>query len=188
MGMGSDDADDAPLWAARPLGDGASFGLLWDRHRDAVFRLAVRFADSREDAEDAVALTFLEAWRLRARVRVVNGSVLPWLLVTCRNVTRNGRRSRRRYATFLSTLPPRPVAEVGDIVSDRERAWVALDALTPVERRLLTRTSIDGLDLREAGAEIGLSHSAARAKLSRAKARLRAIDLSHDATQEGTAS
>lgn len=55
-------------------------------------------------------------------------------------------------------------------------------------RQLLTRTSIDGLDLREAGAEVDLSHTAARARLSRAKARLRAIDPTHDATQEGTAS
>lgn len=82
---------------------------LFDRHRDRVFGHACRLVESRYDAEDVTASAFLELWRRRGDVRLVEGSVLPWLLVTTGNVARNSRRGTRRYRQFLSRLPPRGV-------------------------------------------------------------------------------
>ncbi len=73
---------DSTLWGRSLTGDGEAFDVLFDRHRDRVFRHACRLADTRQDAEDAVASAFLELWRCRAKVQLVDGSVLPWLLVT----------------------------------------------------------------------------------------------------------
>ena len=53
------------LWRRSLEGDGAAFGRLFDLHRDRVFRHACRLAESRQDAEDLVASTFLEFWRCR---------------------------------------------------------------------------------------------------------------------------
>ena len=61
--------------------------------------------DSWPDAEDVAASAFLELFRRRDDVRVVNGSVLPWLLVTASNLARNSARARRRYQEFLARLP-----------------------------------------------------------------------------------
>ncbi|WP_396133584.1 RNA polymerase sigma factor [Arthrobacter sp. 1088] len=47
----------------------------------------------RHDAEDATAAAFLELWRRREGVRLVDGSILPWLLVTTTNTARNLQRS-----------------------------------------------------------------------------------------------
>ncbi len=98
---------DEVLWDRSLTGDGEAFGLLFDRHRERVFRHACRLADTRQDAEDVVASAFLELWRCRAKVRLVDGSVLAWLLVTTTNLGRNAARSRRRYRQFLDRLPVR---------------------------------------------------------------------------------
>jgi RNA polymerase sigma-70 factor (ECF subfamily) len=105
QGMGNVEADDGGLWATSLQGEGEAFGLLFDRHRDRVFRHAYRLAGERHDAEDIMSTAFLELWRRRLKVRMVDGSVLPWLLVTTTNVARNSKRSAFRYRKLLDSLP-----------------------------------------------------------------------------------
>gem|GEM_PF-6798990 len=45
--------------------------------RGETFRPAYGFLRNRPDAEDATAAAFLELWRKRTKVRLVNGSVQP---------------------------------------------------------------------------------------------------------------
>src|ERR1700733_6941569 len=97
--------NDEWLWSRSLAGDGRAFGGLFDRYRDTVFRHACRLAGTRQDAEDLVASAFLELWRSRSKVQLVDGSVLPWLLVTTTNLGRNASRARRRYRRFLERLP-----------------------------------------------------------------------------------
>jgi RNA polymerase sigma-70 factor (ECF subfamily) len=93
---------DEGLWRRSLDGDGEAFAFLFDRHRDRVFGHAFRLVQTRHDAEDVAASVFLELWRRRAEVRLVDGSVLPWLLVTTTNVGRNSARGTRRYRAFWS--------------------------------------------------------------------------------------
>lgn len=58
------DRDDADLWARSLRGDGRAFAGLFDRHRDRVFRSVLRLVVTTHEAEDVVATTFLELWRL----------------------------------------------------------------------------------------------------------------------------
>jgi RNA polymerase sigma-70 factor (ECF subfamily) len=58
-----------------------------------VFRRLIALGHQPSDAEDLTAVTFLELWRRRTKVRFVEGSALPWLLVTALNVSRNAQRS-----------------------------------------------------------------------------------------------
>jgi len=58
-------------------GDPDAFGLLFDADARAVYNLAFRLTGDWATAEDAVSLTFLEAWRLRARVDIDGGSLRP---------------------------------------------------------------------------------------------------------------
>ncbi|MFS2076169.1 RNA polymerase sigma factor, partial [Curtobacterium sp. CT11-133] len=80
---------DSGDWAMALEGDGEAFGRVFDRHRHRVQRHCMRLVPVDTDAADSVAIVFLEAWRNRARVRLVDGSLLPWLLVTATNVARN---------------------------------------------------------------------------------------------------
>ena len=83
-------------WALACGGDAAAFGRVFDLHYARVLRHAARVTDDRHEAEDAVATAFLELWRRRREVRLVEGSPLPWLLVTATRCAQNVRRSSWR--------------------------------------------------------------------------------------------
>ena len=100
--MGETDED---LWHKCIAGDADAFGVLFDRHADAVFRYCLSRCGSWHDAEELVSITFLEAWRQRNRLRPERNSLLPWLLGVATNANRNRARGSRRHAEFLSRLP-----------------------------------------------------------------------------------
>jgi RNA polymerase sigma-70 factor (ECF subfamily) len=169
VGQGTDEAD-ADDWARAVAGDGDAFGRIFDRHRDRVRRHGYRLAPRPGDVDDLVAITFFEAWRHRARVRVVDGSVLPWLLVTATNVARNLRRSSARYSALLERLP---AAESGpdpaDIVS--HDVEVRLARLPLADRQVLTLCVLEGYSERDAATALGIAPGTVKSRLSRARRR-----------------
>ena len=144
--------------------------MLWDRHRDRVFGHALRLTRVRADAEDATAIVFLEAWRKQSRIRGVDGSALPWLLVTTTNVCRNVARAARRYRAALDALPH--VTERQEPTGTDLDLQAALRTLPPVDQQLLDLT-IGGYSTAEAARAVGLSPGAARTRITRARQRLR---------------
>ncbi|MDQ1622204.1 MAG: hypothetical protein QOH19_622 [Actinomycetota bacterium] len=98
---------DEELWRRAIEGDSLAFGEIFDRHHLRVLRHSFRVLGVKEDAEDVTAIVFLEAWRRRRHVRIVNGSLIAWLLVVAHNTISNSMRSRRRYQQMLARLPAR---------------------------------------------------------------------------------
>ncbi|CAL9539990.1 hypothetical protein SUDANB15_04193 [Streptomyces sp. enrichment culture] len=86
-------------------GDHDAFGDLFDAYARSVHNHAYRLTGDWASAEEAVSLTFLDAWRLRERLDEEGGSLRPWLLGIATNVTRNTRRAARRHAAALARLP-----------------------------------------------------------------------------------
>lgn len=181
----SDARTEAALWAAALGGDGAAFGALFDRHRDRVFRHAYRLVVDRHQAEDVLAAAFFELWRRRASVRLVDGSPLPWLLVTASNVARNVTRGTRRHRRLLDALPRAvdvPAAEDQAFVDDPTEIVdpelaAALRALSAHDLRLLTLVVLEGWSLADAAGVLGLTTAGAKTRLHRARVRLRgAVD------------
>ena len=179
-GDGSDLRPDADDWRRAASGDPEAFGAVFDRHRDRVFGLALRLLGHRHDAEDATALVFLEAWRRRGSVRVVDGSVLPWLLVTTGHVAQNASRARRRHRLALAELPP---SEVVDDHADDVAARVdgagrdgevrsALRRLRPADRDVLLLCVVQELSLDAASVVLDVPLGTVKSRLSRARARL----------------
>jgi len=172
---------DEALWSRSVTGDGEAFGLLFDRHRDRVYGHACRLLEHRHDAEDATASAFLELWRRRDAVRLVEGSVLPWLLVTTANLSRNTRRGARRYRDFLDRLPragtgpdPAEQAFATQPLHDLAPQVAAeLRRLKPQDLRLVSLVVLHDVPLAEAAALLSLSEAAAKSRLQRARQRLR---------------
>lgn len=163
------DADD---WARAQAGDGEAFGRIFDRHRDRVRRHSLRLVPMPSDVDDAVAITFLEAWRARERARLVDGSLLPWLLVTATHVTRNLHRSARRHRALLARLPaPEQTADHAELLDDGP-ASAALRSLTLADRQVITLCVLEGLTDREAAIVLGLAVGTVKSRLSRSKRRL----------------
>jgi RNA polymerase sigma-70 factor, ECF subfamily len=177
----TDETSERAEWDLILGGDAAAFGRLFDRHRERVFRHSCRLADSHEDAEDVLALAFLELWRLRKRVRIVNGSVLAWLLATATNVALNQRRAARRYRAFLKRLPHEEVAQ--DAATESMRVVLDVDptllseikAMSEFDQRLLALVAFEGFSLREAADALGTSVDASRSRWQRIRRRLASL-------------
>lgn len=173
------------MWASVLSGDIRQYGTIWDRHRDRVHRHLIASGNTSSNSEDLTAATFLELWRRRGAVRFVDGSLLPWLIVTAQNVSRNAARARRRYDRFLAALPaPSVVPDHADQVAERtdERTVAlraAMSAARPTDAKLLAMTALEGFTIREAAAALGLTESAAKMRLVRVRTRLRSAVSPH---------
>lgn len=180
--MDTEAGAESELWTRSLRGDSAAFGELFDKHRDRVFRHAFRLVGNVHDAEDAVAAVFLELWRRRNHVRVVDGSILPWLLVTTTNTCRNITRAARRYRTFIEGLPrgsdsflaKEELLRRHPLDSVDESLIVALRMLSPTDMQLFALVNLEDYPISEAAAVLGLTATAAKTRLHRSRVRLRA--------------
>ena len=71
---------DEDLIALVVEGDDRAFGVLYDRHAQVTFSLALRLLGDRTAAEDLVQEAFLGAWRGASVYSATKGSVRTWLL------------------------------------------------------------------------------------------------------------
>lgn len=172
------DESDKEIWQRVLAGDSPAFGLVWDRHRDRLFRHLIALGNTGADAEDLTAVVFLELWRKRSSARFVDDSLLPWLIVTALNVTRNAARGRRRYRELIAKIPlPADAPDPADLVAERDspRVRFAREVLTATrreDRTLAVLTAVEGFTIAEAAAAVGIRESAAKMRLSRLRARL----------------
>ena len=175
-------------------GDADAFGVLFDDHARVIHRYAYRVTGDSTAAEDVVAQTFLEAWRLRRKVRAEGGSLEPWLYGIANNVLRNARRSTRRYRTALGRIPePQPAPDHADELMRRAgeqeelaAARAALRALRPAEREVVALCVWSGLSYADAAEALDVPVGTIRSRLSRAKARLQSLARSELVAIRGT--
>jgi len=164
-------------------GDADAFGELFDDHARAIHRYAYRVTGDATGAEDVVAQTFLEAWRLRTTILAEGGSLEPWLYGIATNVLRNARRSARRYRAALGRISdagPTPdiAEELVHRVGEQEElaaARAALRALRSAEREVVALCVWSGLSYAQAAEALRVPIGTVRSRLSRAKSRLQRL-------------
>ncbi|MFF4346715.1 RNA polymerase sigma factor [Streptomyces sp. NPDC001530] len=165
-------------------GESSAFAELYDSYARAVYNHAFRLTVDWSTAEDVMAATFLEAWRLRGKVDPEGGSLRPWLLGIATNTARNQYRSNRRYraaanaAAAAELSVPDHADEVADRVDDRRRLATALTALAALrrpEREVIALCLGEGLDYEAAAEALGIPVGTVASRLSRARKKLRAL-------------
>ena len=172
--------DEPAAWVAALGNDADAFVAIFEQHRDRVYRHALRMTANVHDAEDVTAATFLELWRRRSSVRVVDGSVLPWLLVTTTNLARHLTRGLRRYRALIAALPRAQDARSAEDVALEQieemriatKVREALSGLAPSDAALITLTMFEHYSPAQAAAALGISDGAARTRLHRARTRM----------------
>lgn len=164
---------DEALWARAVVGDGEAFGVVFDRHKARVRRHAVGLVSVAADAEDVLAIVFLEAWRKRDAIRFVDGSILPWLLRTATFTASNLARASRRYRQALQRLPPANEAAMEPPDAADADVMIALHAMPLSDQQIITLCVLEELSAEDAARILGIRAGAARTRLTRAKARLR---------------
>jgi RNA polymerase sigma-70 factor (ECF subfamily) len=180
--MGNVESEDEELWSRSIKGEGEAFRVLYTRHRDRIFRHAYRLSGDRQDAEDIMATAFLELWRRRTKVRIVEGSILPWLLVTTTNTARNSARAALRYRRLLDSLPRREETSdsTGDDLFllgyqgalDKDLAR-ALGALNAEDLHLVSLVVFEDYTISAAAAVLNLTPGSAKTRLHRARQRMK---------------
>lgn len=130
------------------------------------------------DADDLVQETFLTAWRKLADIRLVGDSLLPRLIVTCRNGASNLRRSKaiRAHASLGEADGGVEDGTLERLQHVEELEWVfrAVDELGATDRRIVELCLYEGRDYHEAAALLGLSVGALTQRIRRTRTRLRA--------------
>ncbi|WP_291051184.1 sigma-70 family RNA polymerase sigma factor [Herbiconiux sp.] len=178
--MGIGEIDETALWRAAKASGGRAFGQVFDAHYARVYGRALQATGSVHDAEEVTAVVFFECWRLRDRVRVVDGSIIGWLLLTTTNVARNLTRSRRRYGALLERLPePAVHPDHADDVADRldraeldERMRAEFSTLSARDREVLVLCLVEGLSASAAAELLDVPEGTVKSRLARARKRL----------------
>ena len=172
--------DEQQAWASALAGDGVAFGQIFDLHHQRVYRHALRLTVDFHDSEDIVAAAFLELWRRRQEVRVVDGSVLPWLLVVANNLCLNRGRAMRRHRAFIARLPRREEMSAAAETVALSRADLDVDPdlmsairrLSPSDQQLVGLIALEDFPISAAAQALGLTDAAARSKWQRVRQRL----------------
>jgi RNA polymerase sigma factor (sigma-70 family) len=166
-------------------GDGEAFGLLYDRHAEAIF-LWCR-AHAGEAAADMTAEVFARAWLSRGRFRdEAGGSVGPWLFGIAGNLYRDWLRRKRVETKARERLGlPEVLREDPDLERVDERLSLPADALEAfvglpaADRDALELRVVEGRPYAEVASRMKCSPQAARLRVSRALRRLR-VNLTED--------
>lgn len=166
---------DARLVAFARAGHERAFEALVRRYRGPLLGYCRRLLLSEEHAEDALQQALMQAWlALRAGTEVQNAKA--WLYRIVHNSALNALRgSGYDYCTLNESLSgaDAPHEDLDRRIAVRE-ALAGLAALPEMQREALLRTAVEGNTHREAARELGLSETAVRGLVYRARSALRA--------------
>jgi RNA polymerase sigma factor (sigma-70 family) len=156
----------------RPMGPSAKerFDALFSSHAPRVLAYALRRTRSVADAEDAVAETFLVAWRRLGDVPAGSDSVL-WLYGVCRRVLANQRRAGDRLSRLLDRLRHQEPRAVGPDRDEPGPAMAALATLGEDDRELLRLVAWEELSHGQIATVLGITPNAVAIRLHRARKR-----------------
>lgn len=148
------------------------FSALYQQYADAVFRFALFLTSDRARAEDITSETFLRAWTSGSEVRAA--TVRGYLMTIARNVFLQQLREDRRRADFppdvADTAPD--AARAAETRAELEQVLRDLQNVPEIDRAALLLRAGQGLAYDEIAAALGLSLSAVKVKIHRARLRL----------------
>jgi RNA polymerase sigma factor (sigma-70 family) len=145
---------------------------LYEAYAGQIFRYCLHQLGSREEAEDAVQSTFLNA--LRGIKRGVEPELeSAWLFTIAHNVCLSRRRSTWRRGRIESPADSRLVAELAPAPSRGADELIglqeALEQMPEQQRRAILLREWQGLSYREIAAELELSQAAVETLIFRAR-------------------
>lgn len=178
--------DEGALVAAAKRGDVAAFEELVNRYERRIFRLTSNITQNREDAEDAAQDAFLKAFQHLDSFQ--GGSrFYTWLVRIAVNEALMRLRRRRPNVTSLDEPtgtdddgPPREINDWGPTPEQRFARTELNSILTgvigeldPIFRTVFLLRDVEELSTEETAETMGISVSAVKSRLLRARLKLR---------------
>jgi RNA polymerase sigma-70 factor, ECF subfamily len=180
-------ADEARLIAAAKQGDEEAFRVLVDQYYNNIYNLVRKIARNHEDTEDAVQWALLKAYCNLSQFQG-NSRIYTWLVRIAVNEAlmrlRKKRANREIPLEDLAQSDPSVLSpETHHWSENPERYYAeceaheiinkALEGLSPGLCSAFLLRNVDDLSMRETAEALGLSISAVKSRLVRARSRLR---------------
>ncbi|QYG94787.1 RNA polymerase sigma factor [Iamia sp. SCSIO 61187] len=170
----------AALVARAQAGDDKAFEELVSATHAETYTLARRITGSDDDARDVVQEAYLRAYRSIGRFRG-EARFTTWMYRITANCasTYVGKRRRHRHdelvddMVVVDTRPDLDPAAQADASDLRGRLVLALDELPPKLRAVVVLRDVYDLPHEAIAAELGISESAAKVRLHRARRKLK---------------
>jgi RNA polymerase sigma-70 factor, ECF subfamily len=171
---------DADLLSRHVAGDEQAFEVLFTRHRDRLWAVALRTMRNPDEAADALQEAMISAFR-RADSFRGQAAVTTWLHRIVVNACLD--RMRRNKVRATQPMPENPdhdptLAVAGDLqdeFSDKETAADVARALSTInadQRAALVLVDMQGYSVDEAAAMLGCAPGTVKSRCSRGRARL----------------
>ena len=173
-------ADDRDLLTRHTAGDREAFGVLVERHRDRLWRVALRTLGNPDDAADAVQDALLSAYRAASSFRG-DAAVTTWLHRIVVNACLDlGRRRSARPTVALAedaddTVPD---AAAGDAFEQRDTADEVLAALRqigPEQAAAIVLVDIEGYPVADAAEILEIPIGTVKSRCARGRASLASL-------------
>ena len=156
-------------------GDQSAFRLLYDDNVDRIYRLMYRMAGDQDLAMDFTQEAFVRAYQRLEQFRG-DAAFSTWLHSIAVSVALNGLRKVDRHRKRERALEDAaPVAIKGPVSEPglRERIAGAVDALPDIYRTVFLMHDVEGYNHGEIATSLGVAEGTSKARLSRARAKLR---------------
>jgi len=172
----SDDPSDHMLLAQAKQGEERAFVLLYERHRDSIYRYVFRMLGSVETAEDITHDCFLGLMKAPLRFDPSRASLRTYLCGAARNLSLKRMRDEGHELSG-EVLPElaRDGRALQDLLDHEKESQVraAVAALQPLQREAIILVEYEGYSLSEVAEIVGAEVGTVKARLHRARQSLR---------------
>ena len=183
--MTADERTDPELLAAHVQGDADAFGVLFARHRDRLWAVALRTMGNPDDAADGLQDGLIAAYRRAGSFRG-DAQVTTWLhrvvVNACLDRLRAAKVRRaetlpddvdeRRDRGSLATSDPADPADEAVTAERRRMVVTALAELPAEQRAALVLVDMEGHSVADAAAMLDCAVGTVKSRCSRGRARL----------------
>jgi len=147
---------------------------LYRQYSKAMYNLAFRMTNSREDAEDILQETFIECFRNLSSFRF-ESTFGGWLKRILINKSINHLRKKKLALVFPETLPEvmEDNYDEGETEYDVSAVHKCIELLPDGYRIVLTLYLLEGYDHSEIAQILGITESTSKSQYSRARAKLK---------------
>jgi RNA polymerase sigma factor (sigma-70 family) len=164
----------APLIEECRKGSSKAQFRLYNQYSRAMYNLAHRILNNREDAEDILQESFVECFRNIDSFRF-ESTFGAWLKKIVVNKCINHIKKKKIDLELCETLPATIAEEEEEAIYDTGKIFKGIEMLPDGYRIILTLYLLEGYDHSEISQILGITESTSKSQFSRAKEKLRNI-------------
>jgi len=149
---------------------------LYNQYSKAMYNLAYRILNNREDAEDILQEAFVDCFRNLNTFRF-ESTFGAWLKKIIVNKCINQLKKKKIDLTLCENIPVDIYEDDEEVTYDTTRIFKGIEMLPDGYRVILTLYLLEGYDHQEIAQILGITESTSKSQYSRAKDKLRNIIL-----------